>query len=265
MEDWTHHGLSDLQERTIRTPLAPYETFLDDPLRVMRTIRFASRLQFHVAKHLFDALDSEVKKALATKISRERIGQELEKTLSCARPDLAMHYINELDIFSIVFKLPPTLLLPETLNWDNKQVLSNIRNLLRVLDATNTISLSADRRRILLYAVIMKDLTGFQYLTAKKKKESASIFVMMESLKLSKNHSVDVEIILESWKQLHGHLVDLSRDANTKLSRLELGKLMRHCGELWQEALFLANLELLSGLGPFEVERADSPCELLNV
>lgn len=81
-------GLLDMDLRLIRTPLEPRQTFMDDPLRVLRLIRFASRLDFTIDPSAASAMkNSEVQEALKLKISRERIGTELSKmlkgTLSC--------------------------------------------------------------------------------------------------------------------------------------------------------------------------------------
>jgi tRNA nucleotidyltransferase/poly(A) polymerase len=82
IEDFTG-GLPDLLEkRIIRTPLEPLQTFTDDPLRVLRLIRFSSRLQFAIDPNTEKNMGDEgVLKALHTKISRERVGIELEKML----------------------------------------------------------------------------------------------------------------------------------------------------------------------------------------
>jgi tRNA nucleotidyltransferase (CCA-adding enzyme) len=81
VEDFTG-GLLDLKSKRIRTPLAPLQTFLDDPLRVLRLIRFASRLQFDIDKNTSDFMSyPSVLNALKLKISRERVGMELEKML----------------------------------------------------------------------------------------------------------------------------------------------------------------------------------------
>ena len=79
VEDFTT-GLSDMENKLIKTPLEPLQTFMDDPLRVLRLVRFASRLQFALdpaAEHVMG--DSQVLDALKLKISRERVGVEVEK------------------------------------------------------------------------------------------------------------------------------------------------------------------------------------------
>ncbi|MQL88298.1 hypothetical protein Taro_020876 [Colocasia esculenta] len=78
VEDFTGRGVEDLKCGIIITPLPPKATFLDDPLRVLRAIRFGARFGFTLDEDLKKAAaDEEVKAAIANKISRERIGHEV--------------------------------------------------------------------------------------------------------------------------------------------------------------------------------------------
>jgi len=82
VEDFTGRGHDDMRERIIRTPLEPYQTFKDDPLRVLRLIRFASRLAYKIEEDARKAMsEASIQEALKVKISRERVGVELEKML----------------------------------------------------------------------------------------------------------------------------------------------------------------------------------------
>jgi tRNA nucleotidyltransferase (CCA-adding enzyme) len=82
VEDFTTQGLDDMALKIIRTPLPPYQTFKDDPLRVLRLIRFASRLNYRIDPQAEQAMGNpEIKEALNVKISRERVGKEIEKML----------------------------------------------------------------------------------------------------------------------------------------------------------------------------------------
>jgi tRNA nucleotidyltransferase/poly(A) polymerase len=81
VEDFTG-GLADMDAQIIRTPLEPFQTFMDDPLRVLRLVRFASRLQFKIDPETRKFMaDPKVLEALRVKISRERVGVEFEKML----------------------------------------------------------------------------------------------------------------------------------------------------------------------------------------
>lgn len=75
-------GVPDLRAGLIRTPLEPLQTFTDDPLRVLRLIRFASRLGFSIDRDTERVMsDSQVLRSLKIKISRERVGIETVKML----------------------------------------------------------------------------------------------------------------------------------------------------------------------------------------
>ena len=82
VEDLTKKGLEDLELKIIRTPLSPYQTFKDDPLRMLRCIRFASKLGYNIEPEAEKSMrDKSIKDALRAKISRERVGIEIEKML----------------------------------------------------------------------------------------------------------------------------------------------------------------------------------------
>lgn len=82
LEDLTKRGLDDMKQQIIRTPLEPYQTFKDDPLRVLRLIRFASRLGYTIEKETEAAMQNEdISAALKLKISKERVLAELDKML----------------------------------------------------------------------------------------------------------------------------------------------------------------------------------------
>lgn len=75
-------GLEDMEAQIIRTPMDPFQTFMDDPLRVLRLVRFASRLGFTIEPNVKENMGNErVLEALQAKISRERVGVEVEKML----------------------------------------------------------------------------------------------------------------------------------------------------------------------------------------
>ncbi|KAG6366888.1 hypothetical protein INS49_001069 [Diaporthe citri] len=80
-------GLPDMEAGIIRTPMDPFQTFMDDPLRVLRLVRFASRLGFSIAPSTKEFMgDTRVLEALRAKISRERVGTEVEKMLKGKQP-----------------------------------------------------------------------------------------------------------------------------------------------------------------------------------
>ncbi|EZG82421.1 putative tRNA nucleotidyltransferase [Gregarina niphandrodes] len=96
IEDFTGVGMNDLRQGILRTPLDPVQTFMDDPLRVIRVVRFASKLpNTRCHDSVYQACNhSQVKLAIQQKITKERIRQELIKVFeypSCLRAFELMH------------------------------------------------------------------------------------------------------------------------------------------------------------------------------
>ena len=107
IEDLTGKGHDDMRDKIIRTPLEPHQTFKDDPLRVLRLIRFASRLGYSIEHGALEAMrDPAIKDALRKKISRERVGIEIEKVLRGEDPFEALRLIFSLDLYETVFSDP---------------------------------------------------------------------------------------------------------------------------------------------------------------
>ncbi len=88
IEDWTKKGIEDLKEGIIRTPLDPLQTFNDDPLRVLRTIRFTTRFGFKMREEVEAAArNPSILDAMKAKVSNERIGKEIDLMLAGRNPD----------------------------------------------------------------------------------------------------------------------------------------------------------------------------------
>jgi hypothetical protein len=120
VEDLTGRGLDDLKKGIIRPPLEPHTTFVDDPLRVLRLIRFASRYNFQIAPETTKAMDGDdIKNALMIKITRERVWTELEKMLKGPDPFTALEYIDDLKLYETIFTDPthPGAYKPDLKSW----------------------------------------------------------------------------------------------------------------------------------------------------
>ena len=106
VEDYSSKGVEDLMKGRIRTPLSAFITFKDDPLRVLRAVRFASRYNFSLSDDLTIAASSPlIRQSLVEKISRERILHELDGMLAGTRcrPPAALWTLFALDLFDSVF------------------------------------------------------------------------------------------------------------------------------------------------------------------
>jgi len=95
------HGLDDLKKRIIRTPLEPEITFSDDPLRMMRAIRFATQLDFTITDECFAAICKNADRI--TIVSAERITDELNKILLSPYPSQGFHQLSESGLLKLIF------------------------------------------------------------------------------------------------------------------------------------------------------------------
>ena len=104
VEDFTGLGLQDLKDGIFRTPLDPHLTFDDDPLRILRAIKFASRYAFRLDERILSAISIEkVRMGITTKCSQERVGKELASMLSCKRPVLAFRMMDDLQLWPAIY------------------------------------------------------------------------------------------------------------------------------------------------------------------
>lgn len=107
-------GLSDLNERVLRTPLEPEKTFSDDPLRMMRACRFASQLGFEIAGDTFHAIKQmreriRIIKGTDTVVSQERITDEFLKILASKKPSIGLKLLFKSGLMEVIFPEVHTL------------------------------------------------------------------------------------------------------------------------------------------------------------
>ncbi|XP_057742480.1 tRNA nucleotidyltransferase cca2-like isoform X4 [Arachis stenosperma] len=194
VEDFTKRGISDLKSGRIVTPLPPKATFLDDPLRLLRAIRFGARFEFTLDEDLkVAAACCDVKDALAAKISRERIGTEVDFMISGNQPVKAMTHICDLTLFWIVFSLPPEF--EPTISDGCERLcvayLDTAWNLLHLLKES---TFTDEERRLLLFAALFLPLKNTTYQVKKAKVVPVVNYIIRDSLK---RKSKDAEMVLD--------------------------------------------------------------------
>lgn len=94
-------GLYDMEDHIIRTPLDPDITFSDDPLRMMRGIRFAAQLGFDIEPETFDAIERNKERIHI--ISGERIAEELNKIILSPKPSIGFDLLDKCGLLPIIF------------------------------------------------------------------------------------------------------------------------------------------------------------------
>ena len=123
-------GMDDLWEKTIRTPLDPDITFSDDPLRMMRCIRFATQLNFYIDDETFESLCRN--KERIEIISKERIADELNKIVASPIPSKGFIDLERSGLLALIFPEMAALQGVETMNGRAHK--DNFYHTLEVLD-----------------------------------------------------------------------------------------------------------------------------------
>jgi poly(A) polymerase len=130
------HGIDDLENCLIRTPLDPDITFTDDPLRMMRAIRFAAQLNFSILPETTDAITRNTSRISI--ISMERISDELNKIIMTDKPSVGFYLLDRTGLLDMIFPVFTALKGAEYV--DGKGHKDNFKHTLEVLDriAPNT-------------------------------------------------------------------------------------------------------------------------------
>lgn len=124
------NGLNDLKNKILKTPLDPNLTFSDDPLRMMRAIRFSSQLDFKIEKETLNAISKNADRIEI--VAQERITEELNKIILSKRPSSGLKLLEETGLLKIIF--PEFQLLKGIENINGKSHKDNFYHTLKVLD-----------------------------------------------------------------------------------------------------------------------------------
>jgi len=246
IEDFTGKGIEDLKNKYIRTPLCPKLTFTDDPLRILRTIRFASRLNFKLAEDIGEAAKiPEIKQALQTKVSRSRIGNEVNKMLTGANPVLAIQFLNDFNLLDIIIDKPETLDTNLDL-FDYSESITSLECTEWLLSKTKSYQLvpksslpfTEKYLRILKFSSFLLPFRHYHYIE-KRKTYSYCRYIMRNGFQLPNRDSDSVVI-------LHKYIDDIIQIANHTIdNKIAIGNVITNLGILpvyedWSIALLLA-------------------------
>lgn len=149
-------GLDDLEDRLLRTPTAPAETFADDPLRMIRAARFAAQLRFDLDDEAFDAMQAESHRVEI--LSQERITEELQKIMCADVPSIGFKILFGAYILQRIFPELADLQGVETVGGQGHK--DNFYHTLQVLDnlVEMTWNRSCEETLWLRWAALLHDI-----------------------------------------------------------------------------------------------------------
>lgn len=251
VEDFCGTAFQDLQDQLIRAPLPAKETLMDDPLRLLRVIRFATRLQFRIEETLQAAImDEEVDTAFRLKISRERVGAELEKILTDRHALDGLRLLNLLGIFNLVFDVPSHLRLcalnESTVDFPPFPNENLVNTILRLCHDWVPTLASAGERKLAFLAAVLIPYSGVQVgRKAPKKPEPLTTVIIRDSIKFMNHDYSDVNQLLDPIDDVVGLILDGVVDP------IKCGRLIRRLGRHWRIGIRLASIRaIISGRAP---------------
>jgi len=228
VEDWTKKGINDLKNGIIETPIDAEITFKDDPLRILRMLRFALKYKFKISDNINNCIEKnieEYRNNYNNSISPERIEKELFKILKMDNSSFAIAYLYE-------YNLLDAILHPSKYNQNNKYNFDNL-----FLLTTNLYILGEyilQKKKIFDIEINSENLNKidfglllltvcFRNMQVKFGKENTTInkLILRETFKTANEYIKENQIMNENFDEL------IALVNSNNYERLSVGKLLR--------------------------------------
>lgn len=275
IEDISEQGINDLNKKVVRLMVPPKKlwermnindqgqankkSFTDDPLRILRAIRFACKYNFKLDSYLIDAAaQNDVIDAFRQKVSRERIQIEFRKMLSENDPHRAIRLLKDFGIFDDIIKLPPGYF-----GWDMDQntphheftvwghTLTAINN---HQTALKRVQMSNEDKFILNMAILLHDTgkldpsvhgkkvlkngkTKTTYYNHEKSSAAATEYALLRLPGIRTDEIKRIQKLIEGAGRVNPNYTPGNQCCN--LSRKVLGRFIRFMGNDWKKAILI--------------------------
>jgi tRNA nucleotidyltransferase (CCA-adding enzyme) len=271
VEDWTGRGMVDLlQDRLLVTPIDARITFRDDPLRVLRAIRFAVRYDLTLSEEIVQAaMSPKVHESLHCKVSRERVGKELGGMLmgKNARPAVALRLMTRLKLAGCVFEFPRgdsgagqfqgvevkgrlhgVDYGSSSMVSEEDRVRARERGWVEATELLNFCSpiLSSFQKdgidiRIFYLSIFLHPFRHLTCTDAKGKEFQLPTFIVRDSIKYSNKDVSSVTAVLNCVGDMRSLLTSFEEEnPSSSFCRLKAGMLIRSLKDLWPTAFVVA-------------------------
>lgn len=230
VEDFTGTGLADLEAGIVRTPLPASRTFVDDPLRVLRAIRFATRFGFKLDSDIREAWTHEdVREGLMNKVSRERVGIEISKMMANHSALDAIKILMESGLIHLILTPPENSEAPSLAGVSKKDYAEWLKawdscrhdpeGLLRIVERSKTCGYH-EKGIIFSYALLLSELS------IPDDCQKAQMITRL-ALKLSSAECKGIGLVLGNMRNVREIIDSFATGAEREDIAMRLGRLIR--------------------------------------
>ena len=224
IEDFTKSGIHDLENGIINMPKSPQISFNEDPLRMIRVIRFATRFQFKIKDEIIEAFNEKNLNLFGNIISNERIEKELSLIMEKKYSYSSVFLLFKLGLLKYILKFEDEKIFINNDDLINCVNIILISNYLINDNNNNFFEINYDNNnnnKILNYSLFTAPLRKYEFVNKKNSKEIGSKIYLNKVLKLNNNFVNEIVNLIS-------HINNIQKIINkNNFNRLEIGLLMK--------------------------------------